>query len=119
MILFTQIKKERKKGASLHFYRSLNHFHDVASKLSDNPFLVPSQLRRMTEFWLPYIMRSIPLERYIDRYVFNYQRVCDALVAGDGRSAESAMTYRSRWSAAIIRGAAPPPHGPWCDEASR
>jgi len=109
------IVSERDRGPSMDFYKALHVLHnDVVAPLCDNPFMVSPQTRRLGEYWLPYISRVIPLETYIDRYVLNYQRITDALIAGDGATAESAFHYHAQWSAAIIRGDAPNPRGPWC-----
>jgi DNA-binding GntR family transcriptional regulator len=109
---------QRDRGPSLDFYKSLHGFHGVVATLSDNPFLVTMQVRRLGEFWLPYILRAMPLDVYIDFYTGNYQRICDALVAGDGATAESAFHYHAKWSAAVLKGLQPPPAGPWCDEGA-
>jgi DNA-binding GntR family transcriptional regulator len=111
-----RIRAEQKRGPGLAFFQSLNFFHAAVSEVADNPFLVSSQLRRLVEFWLPYVLRAVPLEVYIGTYVANYERITSALLAGDGRTAESAFHYHARWSAAIIKGDRPPPDGPWCDE---
>lgn len=107
------IKDERDRGGSINFYRALHGFHDAARQCVDNKFIVNSQMLRLAEFWLPYIQRSVPLDTYIDRYVANYQRICDAMIAGDAPTAESAFHYHGRWSAAIIRGEFPNPKAPW------
>lgn len=95
---------------------SLHDFHSVATKLAQNPFLISRQQRRLAEFWLPYVFRAVPLDLYIGDYVANYQRIADALYAGDGVSAESAFLYHAAWSAAIIRGEKLVPGGPWSPE---
>jgi DNA-binding GntR family transcriptional regulator len=110
------IRAEWRKGPSLQFYHALHVFHAAVADVCDNPFLVPSQTRRLGEFWLPYILRAMPLEVYLDTYLANYQRIGDALLTGDGQTAESAFHYHARWSAAILRGARPEPGGPWIDE---
>jgi GntR family transcriptional regulator, rspAB operon transcriptional repressor len=97
------------------FVRGLNHFHDVVSSLVDNPYIVASQTRRLGEFWIPYILSSIPLANYINCYIGNYQRIHDCLIVGDGASAESCFHYHAHWSAAIIAGARPDPQAPWID----
>ena len=107
------IKEERDRGASINFYRALHGFHDAARQCVDNLFIVNSQMLRLAEFWLPYIQRSVPLDTYIDHYVANYQRICDAMIAGDAPTAESAFHYHGRWSAAIIRGEFTDPASPW------
>lgn len=107
------IKEERDRGASINFYRALHGFHDAARQCVDNRFIVNSQMLRLAEFWLPYIQRSVPLDTYIDHYVANYQRICNAMIAGDAPTAESAFHYHGRWSAAIIRGEFPDPASPW------
>lgn len=107
------IREEHDRGASINFYRALHVFHDAARSCVDNKFIVNSQMLRLAEFWLPYIQRSVPLTTYIGHYVANYQRICDAMIAGDAPTAESAFHYHGRWSAAIIRGEFPDPDSPW------
>lgn len=110
------IREEAERGPRLQFYTSLHAFHSVATMLAQNPFLISRQQRRLAEFWLPYVFRAVPLDLYLNDYVANYQRVADALCAGDGPSAESAFMYHAAWSAAIIRGEKPVPGGPWSPE---
>ncbi len=111
-----RIRAAQKQGPGLGFFQSLNGFHGAVSEIAQNPFLVSGQLRRLVEFWLPYVLRAVPLDIYIGTYVANYDRISSALLAGDGRTAESAFHYHARWSAAIIKGDRPPADGPWCDE---
>lgn len=105
----------QRRGA-LAFLQALHGFHYEVARLAGDDFAMPSQIRRLAEFWIPTIARRVPLERYLGPYVGNYQRICDALVAGDGRSAESAFHYHARWSQAILRGDPVPESGAWCDE---
>lgn len=113
-----RISGMKSSGAGIGLLRCIHDFHDAVSALNYNPFIVPPSFRRVSEFWLPYIVMSVPLDLYVNNYVANYQRICDALLAGDGQTAESAFHYHARWSAAVIRGEAAPPNEPWSPERS-
>lgn len=99
------------------FLQALHGFHFEVAHLAGEDFAMPSQIRRLAEFWIPTIARRVPLERYLAPYVANYRRIGDLLLAGDGRSAESAFHYHARWSQAILRGEDVVQGGAWSDEA--
>lgn len=92
---------------TMEFLRSLHVWHSVISDLCPNAFIVPAQVRRLAEFWLPYIERRVDINQYRTAYAANYRRVHDAVLAGDGPTAECAFQYHARWSVANLRVATP------------
>jgi len=92
---------------------AIHKLHDEIAALCTNKFLISATNRQLSQFWLPYVMKHIPLNTYADVYVANYERMTAAFLAGDGRTAESAFHYHARWSTEIIQGARPSPHAPW------
>lgn len=104
---------QKGKVSGINFFRAIHAWHDYVALLCDNKYIVTTEHRRQSEFWLPYVMKYIPLETYIDKYVFNYKRITLAIIAGDGSSAESGFHYHAQWSSAIIRGEDVPADAPW------
>lgn len=87
---------------ALEFLRAFHALHNVFASLCPNSFIVPGQIRRLAEFWLPYIIRHVPVQRHLSTYVQNYRRLTDAVLAGDGPGAEAAFHYHAEWSSRLL-----------------
>jgi DNA-binding GntR family transcriptional regulator len=92
----------RGDGDLLKLYERLGEFHRVADAIAGNPFV--EQAIGLSTFG--YVRRA--MVQYmrdpgaIDRYLENYRRIKDAILAGDGPSTEAAWRFHCRWSMSTI-----------------
>lgn len=84
------------------FYLVLNDYHYLVNAIGDKPY-VDVVLRSVNiEYWNRLLAEAIDLERYADQYVRTYQRLTDALLAGDAESAGTIMQYHADWCVALL-----------------
>ena len=86
------------------FYLVLNEFHYLVNEIAGMPY-VDFVLRALNvEYWNRLLATAIDLDRHADQYVRNYQRMTDAVLAGDPRSAEAVMLYHADWCVSLLKG---------------
>ena len=84
------------------FYLVLNEFHYVANAIGRKPY-VDTVLRSVNlEYWNRLLAEVIDLRVQIPRYVRNYERLADAILAGDARAASAIVMTHCEWCMQII-----------------
>jgi DNA-binding GntR family transcriptional regulator len=90
------------KPLGLGFYLALNDFHYIANAIGHRPY-VDTVLRSVNiEYWNRLLAAAIDLETHAATYVRTYQRLTDALLAGDLESTEAIMHYHADWCIALL-----------------
>lgn len=87
---------------SFRFYLVLNQFHYVANAIGEKPYVGVVMRALNVEYWNRLLAESVDLERHAAKFVDNYQRITDAVLAGDARSAESALLYHVDWCMSLL-----------------
>lgn len=87
---------------SYRFYLALNDLHYVVNEIAERPHV--SHLMRMlnVEYWNRYLAANIDLALHIPKYVDNYRRLTEAILAGDWRAAEATIVSHSEWSISLL-----------------
>ncbi|WP_448664769.1 GntR family transcriptional regulator [Sphingomonas sp. CJ20] len=81
----------------IDFYLVLNDYHYLVNAIGEKPY-VDFVLRAVSvEYWNRYLAAVIDLNVHGPKYVQNYQRLTDAILAGDGGAAEATLLYHSAW----------------------
>lgn len=94
----------REIAPRFEFYLVLNDFHYLANSIGNKPY-VDAVLRSVNiEYWNRGLAEAIDLTLHADHYVQNYQRLTDALIAGDADSAEAVMRYHGAWCVSLLEG---------------
>lgn len=96
----------RKAGEAEHpsvgFFLVLNDFHYLVNAIAEKPY-VDFVLRAVNlEYWNRLLVSVIDMDLHSPQYVSNYQRITDALLAGDAKAAEAIMLYHADWCATLI-----------------
>lgn len=85
------------------FYLVLNEFHYLINAIAEKPY-VDFVLRALNiEYWNRLLAAAIDLDQHVDKYVRNYQRITDAVLAGDPRAAEAIMLYHADWCISLLQ----------------
>lgn len=85
------------------FYLVLNEFHYVANAIGRKPY-VDFILRSVNlEYWNRLLAEAIDLPVQIPTYIRNYERLADAILAGDARAASAIIMTHCEWCMSIIR----------------
>jgi DNA-binding GntR family transcriptional regulator len=91
------------------FYLVLNDYHYLVNGIAERPY-VNFVLRAMNiEYWNRLLAAAIDLNRHAAQYVENYQRMTDAVLAGDERAAEAVMIFHADWCVSLLEPEAIPP----------
>jgi len=84
------------------FYLVLHAYHYLINAIAQKP-AVDLVLRAVNiEYWNRLLAQAIDLDRHVERYVRNYARMTDAVLAGDGRSAEAIMQHHADWCISLL-----------------
>lgn len=79
------------------FYLVLNEFHYVANAIGRKPY-VDVILRSVNlEYWNRLLAEAIDLRIQIPTYVRTYERLADAILAGDSRAASAIIVTHCEW----------------------
>ncbi|PZQ94967.1 MAG: GntR family transcriptional regulator [Cereibacter sphaeroides] len=89
---------------NLHFLLVLNDYHYLVNAIAEKPYVDFVMRAINIEYWNRLIVHRIRLADHIGQYVRNYQRVTDALLAGDAGGAAAIMQYHANWCATLIDG---------------
>lgn len=87
---------------SFRFYLFLNHFHYVVNEIGGKPYVGVVMRALNIEYWNRLLAESVDLEVHAAKYVGNYQRMTDAVLAGDARSAEAGLLYHVDWCMSLL-----------------
>ncbi|WP_448661442.1 GntR family transcriptional regulator [Sphingomonas sp. CJ20] len=84
------------------FYLAINDYHHVMHAIGERPHVDFVFGALNVEYWNRLLARAIDLERHVDRYIADYARITDAVLAGDGASAEAIMRHHAGWCQALL-----------------
>ena len=85
------------------FYLVLNDYHYKLNAMAEKPY-VDFLLRAINiEYWNRLLAEAIDLEQHIPGYVRNYERLTDAVLAGDERSVEAVMRWHAQWCIELLQ----------------
>jgi DNA-binding GntR family transcriptional regulator len=87
----------------LRFLLRLNDYHWAAHDLSGNRYLTIAVECMGVPYWDHYLVKLIDVHAHIDRYISNYRRLHEAVLAGDGAAASAVMNHHAAWSIDLIR----------------
>lgn len=87
-----------------HFFLVLNDFHYLVNAIAEKPYVDFVMRAINIEYWNRLVVTTIRLADHVDQYVRNYQRLADALLAGDAEAAAAIMHYHAHWCARLIEG---------------
>lgn len=100
-----RISEARTLAPQFRFYLVLNDYHYLIDAIADKP-AVDFVLRALNiEYWNRLLAAAIDLETHAERYVSNYRRITDAVLAGDGRAAEAVMIHHADWCVSLLTSA--------------
>jgi DNA-binding GntR family transcriptional regulator len=87
---------------SYRFYLALNDLHYVFNDIAERPYV--SYLMRLlnVEYWNRYLAANIDLVRHMPKYVDNYRRMTEAVLAGDWRAGEAMIISHCEWSVSLL-----------------
>ncbi len=84
------------------FYLVLNEYHYTLNAMAEKPY-VDFLLRAINiEYWNRLLAKAIDLDRHIPGYVRNYERLTDAVLAGDERTVEAVMDWHANWCIRLL-----------------
>lgn len=84
------------------FYLVMNDFHYLVNQIAEKPY-VDFVLRAINiEYWNRLLAVEIDLDRHAPKYVRNYERMTDAILAGDAEAAEAIMHYHAQWCVSLL-----------------
>lgn len=91
-----------RKPPSYRFYLTLNEYHYVLNEIAGRPYV--SHLMRVlnVEYWNRYVATNIEIAQHISKYIDNYRRLTEAVLAGDWRAGEAAIMSHCEWSVHLI-----------------
>ena len=101
------------QATALNFFDSATEYHWLLNDMADNPFIENIFSRYFLAYWERFLGNELTMHDYAHDYIQNYQRLTDAIVAGDSQSATSIWSYHVEWSMAILRGGEVEPGKPW------
>lgn len=88
---------------SYRFYLALNELHYVLNDIGDRPYVTLLSRILNIEYWNRYLAANIDLKRHIPKYVDNYRRLTDQILAGDAFAAAGAMRSHFEWSTLLLQ----------------
>ncbi len=101
------------KATSLNFFIAAKEYHWLLNEIADNPFIETLFSRYFLAYWERFVGDALPMHKYADEYIHNYQRMTESILVGDSPSATSIWSYHVEWSMAILRGDEVEPGKPW------
>jgi len=73
----------------------------------------PLGSRDLIAYWEFFLAQNLNMPGYAGDYIRSYQRLTDAILTGDSRSAKSIWQYHVEWVIAILKGEHVEPGTPW------
>lgn len=98
-----EIRTSATKAPSYAFYHPLDEFHFTLNEIADKPYVTYLMKVLNLDYWHRYLAKNIDLSRHIPRYVNNYQRLTDSVLAGDWRASEAIMHSHVEWAMSLLR----------------
>lgn len=98
-----RIRQAGQEAPSYAFYNPLDDYHYVLNEIAEKPYV--SYLMRVLnlDYWHRFLAENIDLARHIPRYVENYRRMTDAILAGDWRASKAIMQSHVEWAISLLR----------------
>ncbi len=93
-----RIRAARDAPPSYKFYLVLNDFHYLLNSIAKKPYVDYLMGLLNIEYWNRLLATTIDMRTYIPGYIANYNRLADAILAGDGRVAAAIMDSHVEWS---------------------
>lgn len=87
---------------SYKFYLVLNDFHYLLNEIGEKSYVGYLLGLLNIEYWNRFLAGTIDLKSSIPGYVANYNRLADAVLAGDSRSAAAIMDSHVEWSISLL-----------------
>ncbi|MDM7955756.1 GntR family transcriptional regulator [Blastomonas sp.] len=84
------------------FFQALNNFHYVANGIAQKPYIDFVMRMMQIEYWNRLLVAAIDLGAHAPQYVINYQRLTDALLECDSRSAEAVILHHCDWCIRLL-----------------
>lgn len=106
-------------GTASDFMLAQVNFHRVVNAFGGAGFVDEASRRLQVVFWLKYLTDMAPIDQYRGKVVENYQRLSDAIAAGDAASAAAIFEYHIGFYSALLRGERPDPSRPWVAKNAR
>lgn len=97
------ILEASRQPPSYRFYLALNELHYVLNEIGDRPYVTLLSRILNIEYWNRYLAANIDLEHHIPKYVDNYRRLTDQILAGDAFAAAGAMRSHFEWSTLLLQ----------------
>lgn len=88
---------------SYAFYDPLDEYHYILNEIAEKPYVSYLMRALNLDYWHRFLAENIDLARHIPRYVDNYQRLTDAVLAGDWRASEAIMQSHVEWAISLLR----------------
>lgn len=102
--------------SAFEFYLKTNQYHYALNAMTGNPFIESMVNRHLITYWEVFLAQNLPLLDFKKDYITNYERLTEAILVGDVRSAVSIWNYHVNWTIAILKGEAITPGAPWVRE---
>lgn len=83
---------------SYKFYLPLNDFHYLLNEIGEKPYVGYLLGILNIEYWNRFLASTIDMKAAIPGYIANYNRMADAVLAGDSRAAGAIMDSHVEWS---------------------
>lgn len=84
------------------FFHALNNFHYVANAIAQKPYVDFVMRTMQIEYWNRLLVAAIDLDVHAPQYVTNYQRLTEALLERDSRSAEAIILHHVDWCIGLL-----------------
>lgn len=98
----SRIRAARDDPPSYKFYLVLNDFHYLLNAIGQKPYVDYLLGLLNIEYWNRFLAGAIDMPRHIPGYIANYNRLADAVMAGDARTAAAVMDSHIEWSIGVL-----------------
>ncbi len=98
-----KIYEASRQPPSYRFYLALNDLHYHLNEIGDRPYVTHLSHILNIEYWNRYLASNIDLKRCIPKYVDNYRRLTDSVLAGDEHAASGVMRSHLEWSISLLQ----------------
>jgi DNA-binding GntR family transcriptional regulator len=88
---------------SYRFYLALNDLHYSLNEMGDRPYVTHISRILNIEYWNRFLAANIDLNRHMPKYVDNYRRLTDQVLAGDVHAAAGVMQSHFEWSISLLQ----------------
>jgi DNA-binding GntR family transcriptional regulator len=97
-----RIRAARDAPPSYKFYLVLNDFHYLLNEIGQKPYVDYLLGLLNLEYWNRFLAGTIDMRLHIPGYIANYNRMADAVLAGDARAAAAVMDSHVEWSIDLL-----------------